>query len=106
MRCSEREAGLGEPAATRLLDRERDAEVREHRLAFENHDVLRLDVAMHYPLAMRVVERARDLLRDGEGIVDAELGLAVEQCAERFTPHIREDVIEVAIDRTGIEQRK
>ena len=73
LRRAEREPRLREAIAAGLLHRERDAEVRQHRLAFLDQDVLRLDVAVHEPLAVRVVERARHLLRDRERLLDAEL---------------------------------
>src|SRR2546422_2294190 len=45
------------------LFRSRDAEVRHHRLAVLEQDVLRLNVAVDHPVAMRVVERDRKSTR-------------------------------------------
>ena len=87
----------GQAIAPRLLHRERDAEVGEHRLAFLEEDVLRLDVAVDEPLAVRVVERARDLLRDRERFLDAELVLAIQLVAQRLAAHERQHVVEEAV---------
>ncbi len=80
LRRAEREPRLREAVTARFLHGERDAEIRQHRLAFLDQDVLGLDVAMHQALPVRVVERARDLLRDREGLIEPELPLAIELC--------------------------
>ena len=50
------EPGLGQPLARGGADREGDAEVRDHRLAFVEQDVLRFDVPMDHALVVRVSE--------------------------------------------------
>ena len=70
----------------RPLSASRDAEVRHHRVALGEQDVLRLDVAVHDAVAVRVVERVGHLARDAERLVDRQLPLAVEPVAERSRP--------------------
>src|SRR3989442_183411 len=51
-------------------EREGDAEVRHHRLAFVEQDVLRFDVPMDHTLVVRVAERGGDMPGDAEGFVN------------------------------------
>ena len=73
---------------------------------FLEQDVLRLDVAMHELLAVRVVERARHLLRDRERLLDAELVLAIQLVAQRLAAHERQHVVEEAVRLARIDQRE
>ena len=101
-----RQSRLGEPVAARLLHRERDAEVRQHRLALVQQDVLRLDVAVHHALPVRVVERARHLPRDGERLVQPELLLAIQLVPQRLAADVRQDVPEEALGLPRVDQRE
>jgi len=83
VRRPEGEPCLRQSISPRLLHCQRDAEIGKHRLAFLQQNVFRFDVAVHDALAVRVIERASDLFRDRQRLIDAELGLAVEQIARR-----------------------
>ena len=106
LRRAERQPGLREAIASGLGDRERDAEVGEHRLAFLKQDVLRLDVAVHQPLSVRVVERARDLLGDRERLVEAELVLALQLVPQRLAADVRKHVVQHAVRVARVDERQ
>ena len=84
LRCAEGEARLREAVPSGLLHGERDAEVREHRFAVLQHDVLGLDVAVDHPLAVRVVERSRHLTGDVDRFTQAELAFGAQPVAQRL----------------------
>ncbi|HJQ67208.1 MAG TPA: hypothetical protein VJ816_12555 [Gemmatimonadales bacterium] len=63
---------------------ERDAEVRHQRPSVVQQDVLGFDVPVNHAVAVRIVERARDLRRDPDRVTDGELLLAIEPVAERL----------------------
>ena len=75
------------PVRSRGRRGERDAEVGHHRLPLVEQDVLGLDVAVDHALAMRVIERARDLAREPHRVVDRQLLLAVQPIAQRVALH-------------------
>ncbi len=56
----------------------RHAEVRHEGMAILQEHVRGLDVAVHDPALVRVLERAGDLVGDAERLVDGELVLPVE----------------------------
>ena len=104
VRRSEREAGLGHPAARRRGDGERDAEVHHHRAPVVQQNVLGLYVAMDHALPMRVVERVGHFARDADRFVDAELRLAVELLTNRLALDVGHDVKRQSVGRAGIEE--
>ena len=69
-------------------------------------DVLGLDVPMDDVMAVRVVERARDLPRDANGFVDRQMRLAFEPVAQRFAFDIRHHVEHGAVGLAGVVQRQ
>ena len=73
---AEREPGERERLAFGRSADVRNAEVSEQRVTVGEEDVLRLHVAVHEPVAVRVVERGADLVRDAERVVDRELASA------------------------------
>ena len=60
-RGADGEADTGQRGAAGQADRPRDAEVGDHRVAVRDEDVLRLDVAVHHPAPVGVVQRVRHL---------------------------------------------
>ena len=63
-----------------------DAEVGDHRAAVRRQEqVLGLDVAVHDPMLMRVLERERGLARDPDGVLHGKLLLVVQPVAERLS---------------------
>ena len=66
---ADREPGSRQAIPTGFGERERDAEVRDQRLAVVQEDVLGLDVAMDDALPVCVVERAGDLSHDSNRLV-------------------------------------
>jgi len=55
-------------------------------------------------VAVGVAERARDLRRDRECFLEAELLFASELRPERFPAHQRQDVPDEAIVRAGVDE--
>jgi hypothetical protein len=60
-----------------------DAEVRQHRMAVGEQDILRFDVAMYDATAVREVEPGPDLFGDAQRVVDRKLAVALEAIAQR-----------------------
>ena len=104
LRCAERKSGLRKAVAAGLLHGQRDAEVGEHGLAFLDEDVLRLDVAVDEALAVRIVERTRHLLRDGDGFVEAKLVFAIQLVAQGFAADIGKDVVEESVGLARVDE--
>jgi hypothetical protein len=103
---AEREASLGDAIPTRVAHHERDAEVGDHRLSRLEEDVLRLEVAVDYPVRVRVLERVDDGGGDVDGFVDRELLLAVEPRPQRLPIDEGHHVVVQPLGFTRIEQRK
>ena len=55
-------------------------------------------------LAMGVVEGTGHFPRESQGVINGKLLLARQAIAERFTRHIRHDVIEEAVGGAGVDQ--
>ena len=56
--------GLGQRLLVGVIDRARDAEIRDHGRAVRQHDVVRLDVAVHHAAAVGVAQCPRHLRDD------------------------------------------
>ena len=67
-------------------------------------DVLGLDVAMDYAVAVGVVEGVGHFGGDPDRLVDAELGFAVELGAEGLALDVGHHVVEEAVGGAGVEQ--
>src|SRR5438445_557858 len=80
---TDRDPGFRQLAAGGGRDRPRDAEVRYHRLAPRQQDVLRLDVAVHHVVAVGVAQRARHLAGDAQGVVERQRALPLEPVRPR-----------------------
>ena len=86
------------PPASVAAEGARDAEVGEQRVAaLREQQILRLDVAMHDALLVRVVERTRDLARDAQRLVDRELLVATEMVAQRLALDVGHREPELAV---------
>src|SRR5207302_11386956 len=72
-RRADRNPPLRQLAAGSCGDRPRDPEVRHHRLASRQQDVLRLDVAVHHVVAVGVAQRARHLAGDPYRLFERQL---------------------------------
>jgi len=75
VRRAEREARLREAPRASGAHRERDPEVRHHRLSVVHEHVRRLDVAVNHTTPVRLVERLRHGRRDPDGLVHRKLML-------------------------------
>ena len=92
----------GRCAATRRarIQRARDAEVREERIAPRGQqNVLGLDVAVDHTLLVGVVERTCDLADDPRYILHRHLPLVAEPVAQRLPLHVRHREPELAVGR-------
>ncbi len=75
-------AGRGAASLRRRPFRARHAEVRDQRVAAREQDVLRLDVAVHESLLVRVPERVAHLDEEAEGLLRGEPSLPADLLAE------------------------
>jgi hypothetical protein len=69
-------------------------------------DVLRLHVAVHDAVTMRVAQGVGHLAGDRQRVVNGELALPSEPVAQGFPLHQRHDVIEEAAGFTGVVERE
>jgi len=86
------------------LERQRDTEVRHHRLSFVQQNVLGLDVAVDDPVAVRMVQGACHLGRDPDRFAHGELLLALELLAEGLAFHEGHHVVEEPVRRSRVEE--
>ena len=89
-RRAQRHTGLGDGSAG--AQRLANAEVRHHRRAIVEQDVLGLDVPMHHLVAVGVVQRGRHLAGDPQRLVQWQL------------PRLLADFLPVAV-ATGVDWR-
>jgi hypothetical protein len=85
-------------------DRLRHPEVGDHREAAGEHHVVRLDVAVHDPLRVRVGERRRHLAQDPHGHRHRQLAAAGEPRPQRLPLDERHRVERQPVGGAGGEQ--
>ena len=96
--------GLCKWLSPRGTERLTDPEVRNHRLAFMEQDILRFDVAVDDVVAMRVSECRSDRVGDLEGIADRKLPLALEALPEGLPVEVGHHVVEQPLSLAGVVQ--
>jgi len=97
---------FGHPPPRRGAHRQRDPEVRHHRAAVVQQDVLRLDVPVDHPVPVRVVQRVRHLPGDAHSLLHPQLCLPVQLVAERLAFDVRHHVEQEAVGGPRVEERK
>ena len=105
-RGAEREARFCEPLPPRAAHRQRDPEVRHHRLALVQHDILGLDIAMDDTTAVREVEGRGDRAGKAQRLVERQLAFPLQALAQALALDVRHDVIEEAIRLARVDQRQ
>ena len=86
----------------RRIQRPRDPEIGHERVAASEQDVFGLDVTMHDPTLVGVIEGIRHVPYEAEGFIKTELGFAPEPVAEGFALYVRHRVPEVTGGLTGV----
>jgi hypothetical protein len=69
-------------------------------------NVLWLDIAVNYALAMGVSERVRDVTRDRACDANWELSFSIDSAAKRFARDVRHYVVEKRLDVARIMERE
>jgi len=105
LRCAEHEAAQREGLVGALGGNVGNAEIGEQGVVVGEQNVLRLYIAMHETISVRVIQSGADLVRDAERVVDRQLLLAIEPVAERSAGDIWRHVPERAVGFAGIDQR-
>jgi hypothetical protein len=106
-RRADRHPGVRQPAAAaRLGQRPGHAEVGEDGMVLLQEDVFGFDVAMDHALGVRVCKRVGDLVDDANRVRDGDLALPSEPVPQRFTRHVRHDVVQQAVACPGGEYGK
>ncbi len=88
-----------------MLEREGNTKVGDQGMAALQQDVLRLHVAVHDAMAVRIIERIRHLAHQLQGIVDGEATFAREARTERLPFDERHDIPHKSLRASGVEQR-
>ena len=101
-----RQPRLGELLAAGRIDRPRDAEIGNDRVAVLDEDVLRFDVAVDDIAFVRRVERVGHFARELHGIVNRQLLLAIQEIAQRLALHVGHHIIKETVLLPRIEQRQ
>ena len=91
-RRAERDARERESRSARVLECEGDPEVGDQCMAALQQDVLGLHVAVHDAMAVRVLERIRDLAHQLHRVIHREATLTREPRAQRLAVDERHDV--------------
>ena len=97
-----RQSRLGQAVLVRRIRRQGDPEVRHHRLASEEQDVLRLDVPVHHAVGMGEVERLGDAPADTYGLVQRKRSLAPDALPQAFAIDHRHSVPQEAVGLAGV----
>jgi hypothetical protein len=103
---AQRQPCLGDAIAPGRGDRQRDPEIRHHRLAFLQQDIARLDIAVNHVAAVRVLQRRRHLRSDFDGLVHGQLPLDRESIAERLALDVGHHVKEETTCLAGVVERQ
>ena len=106
VRRTEREPRLRHALTARVLQRQRDAEVRYERMAALQQNVLRLDVAMDHATLVGVLQRIRHFTRNAQRVIHRELTLPIESAAQRLAVDERHHVEQLTIGAAAVEQRQ
>jgi hypothetical protein len=69
-------------------------------------NVLRLYIAMHHLVSMRVVECGCDFSSNAQCVVEAELAFLVELMPQRIPFHVRHHIVEESVCFARIEHRQ
>ena len=103
---ADREPRLREALPRRGAHRQGDAEIGDHRLAFVEQDVFRLEIPMDDVLRVCVPQGGGDLPRDPERLLNGELFLTCQTVAQRFAGDVGHHVEQQPVRLTGVVQRQ
>ena len=106
MRRAKREARLCHTRAAGTLHGQSNAEIGHQRGAILQQDVLRLDIAMHDPLPVRMLQRTRRFAGDTHSFLDRQLAFLRHARAERLSPDVGHDVVQQSVRGSRVEQRQ
>ena len=105
-RSADRQSGCGKAVTTGSRNSARNSEVRDVHAAFSEQDVVRFDVPVDDAVSVRGLQRFADFLRNGQGILDRHLPVAIKPCPKRFPFDERHHVEEHAIRLARFEDGK